>query len=65
MMNGDNKRIIICLPNQPILSGVMTLKFAKEKAEEKSQNINEIITPKPQIVIFCLLSLGNQEYNIN
>ena len=35
-MNSNNKRVIICLPNQPNLYGVMTLENAKSLAEEKS-----------------------------
>ncbi|MBR2927488.1 MAG: hypothetical protein IKC31_07920 [Clostridia bacterium] len=42
-MNSDNKRIIICLPNQPILSGLMTLENAKSLAKAQSPDIAEFV----------------------
>ena len=43
-MKVDNKRVIICFPNQPNLSGLMTLDFAKSKVDENSPNKSEIVS---------------------
>lgn len=43
-MTNDNKRIIVCIPNQPNISGLMPLKYAKSLAEEKCPDSNVIIS---------------------
>ena len=40
----DNKRILVCLPNQPNISGVVTIECAKAIAKEKCPNENETVS---------------------
>ena len=57
-MSSNNKRIIICLPNQPNLYGLMTLTHAKFLVEEKCPNQDEIaliiVIENNKDVITCL-----------
>ena len=57
-MNSDNKRIIICIPTQPNLHGLMTLENAKKLAEEKCPNNEEsasiIILDNNKDIVACL-----------
>ena len=58
-MNNDSKRILICLPNQPHLYGLMTLEYAKMLVKEKSPNQDEIafiiVMEHNKDVITCLV----------
>ncbi len=40
----NSKRIIICLPNQTNISGVMTIEFAKSHADEKCPDFCKTVT---------------------
>ena len=43
-MNGNIKRLLICLPNQPNLCGIFTLEDAKSLANEKCPDQSKVVS---------------------